>query len=293
MIPVNKSQKALIIILAMSTSIAGADEYAILYTNQVNNVDDIYLATPDGVHRNITKHSRKDSSPVLSPDGRFLLFTSERVGWWKIWKMDLLDKSVTQLTHSNSAEYAPCWSPDGREIAFVSSRDGNAEIYLMQSDGSNQRNISHTRTDDATPYWHDDGRIYFSSEIDGVLQIVSIAPKGSDRKVLTNGASSKLMPQVSPAGDAILYYSEIDNNVDIYYLDIAAGNAKRLTTDPLLDLRARWSPDGEQIVFERGDKRRNQHIFVMDRNGENQRKITTDGYNYSASFVADCTILCR
>ena len=281
------------IVLSFLMSVAAADEYAILYTNQVNNVDDIFLATPDGKHRNLTRHSRKDSSPVISPDGRFILFTSERVGWWKIWKMRLSDGSFTQLTSSSSAEYAPCWSPEGKQIAFVSSRDGNAEIYVMQSDGSNQHNISNSRSDETTPYWHDDGRIYFSSEVDGILQIVSVSPDGDDRKVLTSGGSSKFMPQVSPSGDSILYYAEVDNNVDIYRLNVADRSVQRLTTDPLLDMRARWSPDGDQIVFERGDKRRNQHIFVMDSDGTNQRQLTTDGYNYSASFVANCEFLCR
>ena len=269
-----------------------ASEFAVLYTQQVNNNDNIILALPDGERRTVTDHRRKDSSPEISPDGRHIVFASERVGWWKVWKMDLRDGSFTQLTNSSSAEYAPTWSPLGDRIAFVSSRDGDADIYVMNSDGSNLRNISDNNVADATPYWHSDDRIYYSSDVSGTLQIVSDTVEGNDLKLHSTDGIDKLMPQVSPSGDEILFYADVDGNSDVYALSTRGAGTRRLTTDPLLDIRARWSPDGEQIVFERGDKRRNQHIFVMDKDGGNQRQLTTRGYNYSASFVGNCEYLC-
>ena len=278
-------------IFALSAT-ANASEFAVLYTNQVNNVDDIYMVLPSGEHRKVTNNRRKDSSPVVSSNGRFIAFTSERVGWWKIWKLDLSDGSFTQLTDSTSAEYAPSWSPSGDQLAFVSSRDGDADIFVMDSDGSNLRNISNNQTDDASPYWHQDNRIYFSSSVDGTLQIVSVRIDGTNRQVHSSGSMDKLMPQVSPVRDEVLFYGEADGNTDIYVMSLSGDSIRRLTNDPLMDMRARWSPDGEQIVFERGDKRRNQHIYLMNRNGDGERKLTTSGYNYSAAFVGNCDYLC-
>ncbi|MCB9067684.1 MAG: PD40 domain-containing protein [Calditrichae bacterium] len=269
-----------------------AQNYPVLFTKQVNGTDNIFMITESG-ERQITDHSRKDSSPLISPDGKMLVFTSERVGWWKIWTMDVAQQSFTQLTNSGNAEYAPCWSPDGQQIAFVSTRDGNAEIYVMAKNGKNLRNISNNPTDDAFPFWGDDGMIYFSSEIDGVFQIVRMKPDGSAKEILAKSNENKLMPQLSPDRKSLLYYSDATGNNDIFTVNTDGSARRQLTKNPLGDIRPRWSPDGKTIVFERGDKRRNQHIFIMDANGENQKQLTFSDYNYAPSFVENCAVLCQ
>lgn len=110
-------------------------------------------------------------------------------------------------------------------------------------------------------------------------------PDGSDRQQLTQGKGDKLMPQTSTDGQSILYYGSQDGNMEIYVLDIDSKRTRRLTDNPLMDMRPRWSPDGEMVVFERGNKRDNHHIFMMDRDGNNERQLTTRHYNYAPSFV--------
>lgn len=283
--------KTAIVLLIFGFS-ALAQNYPVLFTKQVNGTDNIFMITETG-ERQITDHSRKDSSPLISPDGKMMVFTSERVGWWKIWTMDVAQQSFTQLTNSGNAEYAPCWSPDGEEIAFVSTRDGNAEIYVMAKNGTNLRNISQNSADDAFPFWGEDGNIYFSSGIDDVFQIVRMKPDGSAKEIIAKSNENKLMPQLSPDRKSLLYYSDAAGNNDIFIVDTDGSNRRQLTDDPLGDIRPRWSPDGKTIVFERGDKRRNQHIFIMDANGENQKQLTFSNYNYAPSFVENCVVLCQ
>ena len=264
----------------------------IVFTRQTKNVDDIYLISPGGGLRQITDDRRKDSSPRISPDGKHMVFTSERVGWWKIWLMDLQRNSFQQLTDSASAEYAPCWSPDGSRIAFVSSRDGNSEIYVMERDGAEVRNVTRRAGDDTMPHWHRDGKIYFSAKVDGIYQAAVIDAEGSNRKVLTTGDVNIFMPQPSPSGDRLLYYSDQGGNLDIYTAAMDGSDSRRLTEHPLLDIRPRWSPDGAAIVFERGDKKRSQHIYWMRADGSDVRQLTDSGYNYAPAFVENCQLLC-
>jgi len=289
------SQTATLAVLCVFAfgSAAEADKFSVLFTKQKSNNDNLYLALPNGQMREITNSSRKDSSPMVSPDGRYVVFASERVGWWKIWKLDLRDGSFTQLTDASGAEYAPCWSPSGDRIAFVSSRDGDAEIYVMNSDGSNLRNISNNDGSDSHPYWHSNSRIYYSQESGGTSQIVSDNPDASDLQIHTTGDDDKLMPQLSPSGDTLLFYSDMDGNYEIYTMSVDGGEVRRLTNNALFDIRARFSPDGQRIVFERGDKRRNHHIFMMDRDGGRQQQITLHDYNYAPVFVQNCEYLCR
>ncbi len=233
----------------------------------------------------LTNHIRKDSSPMVSPDGKKVVFTSERKGWWKIWIMDIDGKHVRQLTNNSSADYSPSWSPDGKTIIYTGTKDGNQEIYLMNPDGTNQRNMTNTRGDEVMPFWANDGFIYFSATVGNFYQIVRCKPDGSGREAITSDKGDKLMAQPSPDGRSILYYGNQEGNMEIYLYDTASKTSKRLTDHPLIDLRPRWLVDGTKIVFERGNKGNNHHIFMMNRDGSNLRKLTTRNYNYTPSFL--------
>jgi TolB protein len=266
--------------------------YSILFTKQKNRTDNIFLITSDGKTKQITDHRSKDSSPILSTDGKKMVFTSERVGWWKIWLMDVESKSYMQLTNASQAEYGPYFSPNGEKIVFVSDRDGNSEIYVMDLDGKNLINITNNKATDKEPFWANEGKIYYSSKEDGVYQIMSIKADGTDKKTLTNGKGNKHMPQLSPDGKKILFYSEKDGNPEIYTMIVGnEDDITRLTNNPLMDIRPRWSPDGKMIVFERGNKKDNQNIFIMDADGKNQKQLTFEDYNYAPSFVSNESIL--
>lgn len=276
--------KKLLILLIVSSHAVCAQRYEVLFTKQVNNNDNIYSINQEGSLKQITNDPRKDSSPMMSPDGTMMVFTSERKGWWKIWRMNLESGEFTQLTDAGSAEYSPSWSPDGGHIVFVSSRNGGSEIFTMTKDGNNIKQLS-TGGNNAMPSWASDDRIYYSSQINGVYQIMSIKPDGSDLSQLTAGKGDKLMPQRSPDNSAMLYYGNLHGNMEIYTMELTSGKTTRLTNDPLMDIRPKWSPDGSLIVFERGNKRNDQQIYLMNSDGSGQRALTKSGYNYAPSFV--------
>jgi len=71
----------------------------------------------------------------------------------------------------------------------------------------------------------------------------------------------------------IVFESKRAHNYDIYLLDLASGEEKRLTDHPAYDGEPSWSPDGQQIVFV-SNRDWNQEIYVMDRDGRNQRNLT-------------------
>ena len=236
------------------------------------------------VLKQVTNHPRKDSSPMMSPDGEFMVFTSERKGWWKIWRMNLESGEFKKLTDAGSAEYSPSWSPDGDQIVFVSSRNGGSEIFTMTKNGNAIKQIS-TGRNNTMPSWASNDRIYYSSQINGVYQIMSVKSNGSDQQQLTTGKGDKLMPQLSPDQRLMLYYGNLHGNMEIYKMELSSDRITRLTNDPLMDIRPKWSPDGSLIVFERGNKRNNQQIYLMNLDGSGQRALTKSGYNYAPSFA--------
>jgi TolB protein len=80
---------------------------------------------------------------------------------------------------------------------------------------------------------------------------------------------------VSPTpGGQLVYSKGADfDDFDIYTAHADGSSERRLTNSPGADVGARWSPDGEHIVFV-GYRDGNADLFVMDADGRNQRPLT-------------------
>ncbi|HEU5153864.1 MAG TPA: hypothetical protein VFU03_03995, partial [Gemmatimonadales bacterium] len=96
----------------------------------------------------------------LSPDGRWLVFDSDRRGNADIYRqrLDQPNAGPDQLTTDSANDYGPAVSPDGREIVFHSLRSGNRDLWVMSIDGSSPRQITHAPFDEYSGAWLPDGR---------------------------------------------------------------------------------------------------------------------------------------
>ena len=83
----------------------------------------LWLATCDGSSppRQLTRAEKKDSHPRWSPDGKWILFQSNRSGSSQLWAIQLSGGEAIQLTDVASEASTGIWSPDGRGLAFVSA----------------------------------------------------------------------------------------------------------------------------------------------------------------------------
>jgi Tol biopolymer transport system component len=61
---------------------------------------------------------------------------------------------------------------------------------------------------------------------------------------------------------------------DLYELSVEGGTARRLTSGPAWDSEARYSPDGETLVFS-SDRGGNRNLWFIDADGERPRALTT------------------
>ena len=83
---------------------------------------------------------------------------------------------------------------------------------------------------------------------------------------------------------SILFVSDRDWNSEIYIMDTDGNNPRNLSKNPNIDTNPSWSPDRQQIVFQRSsnakggkkDKKEggNNDIYVMDKDGQNLRQLT-------------------
>ena len=82
----------------------------------------IWLApTGQGEPRQLTNTPKKDKHPSWSPDGKHLLFESNRSGDNQLWVIDVGGGEARQLTALSTEASSGIWAPDGKSIAFVST----------------------------------------------------------------------------------------------------------------------------------------------------------------------------
>ncbi|WP_210489308.1 TolB family protein [Rufibacter aurantiacus] len=70
-----------------------------------------------GTPTNITQRPGYDNQPSFTPDGKSILFTSQRDGQQTdIFQYTLAGKKTVQLTNTPEAEYSPLVTPDGKSF---------------------------------------------------------------------------------------------------------------------------------------------------------------------------------
>lgn len=194
-------------------------------------------------------------------------------------------------------EFDGAWAPDGRHIVYRDSRRGineNDEIYIAKADGSSARNLSRNPANDWGPDWSPDGEaIVFNSDRDGgVMAGYLVSPDGSNLRRIRADVWIEYSA-FSPDGTKIVFMGHAAGDYDIYVADLASGKATQLTRTPGSDGWPVWSPDGSMIAFssERddcqhaaanaacwvlGELDEHHDIWVMDSDGGNQRRVTSE-----------------
>lgn len=126
-------------------------------------------ATPEQLRRlTYEGATHSDLFPSFSPDGKQIVFSSNRDNDYEIYLMDWDGSNQVRVTYSPGIDRHPVFSPDCKLIAFTSNRDGNYEIYVMGRDGSNPRRITNHPERDDYCTWHPNGKqLVMVSERDG------------------------------------------------------------------------------------------------------------------------------
>ncbi len=152
--------------------------------------DDVYTIHADGTGlTRLTSGAGNNDYPSYSPDGRKIVFISDRTGAEQIWVMNADGSHQTQLTHSGvNDDEVPEWSPDGRRIAYQEGDPPNGRILVMNADGTGSRQLTSGPGSDFGPAWSPDGR-----------QIAFVRNLGGgDRSVWLMGATGSDVHRVLP-----------------------------------------------------------------------------------------------
>ncbi|MCA9685755.1 MAG: PD40 domain-containing protein, partial [Myxococcales bacterium] len=85
-------------------------------------------------HRRITADRAQDNSPEWSPDGRWLLFSSDRSGVYNIYAYELASGEIRQVSNVLGGAFEPALSHDGKQLAYIGYSSMGYDLWSMDFD---------------------------------------------------------------------------------------------------------------------------------------------------------------
>jgi TolB protein len=224
--------------------------------------------------------------PACSPDGRRIVFASTRDGDPEIYVMNAAGSRAQRLTSTPGRDAHPSWSPDGKTIAFQSPRlEGHTRIFLMDADGSHQRPLTNNRGFCGVPSWSPDGKQIAFQCTDDVSrtktgspwQLFIVETSGGEPRRLVQSTANDQVPNWSPDGRRIIFYSDRSGIDQLYVISPNGGEPSQLTRGTTASRVASWAPDGKTVLFQSGVDGGTSDIFRMPIDGGGVTKLTALG----------------
>jgi Tol biopolymer transport system component len=232
--------------------------------------------------RQLTYDGLRSGEGYFSPDGRWLIFQSEREPnnpFYQIYLLDLETGDTTRLSPGTGKTTCAFFRPDSDEVLFSSTHhdpealekqreelefrasgqtrryswdyDERMEVYLAKRDGTGLRRLTRSQGYDAEASFSPDGtKIVFTS-----LRHAYPPEK------LTPGELPQLELDPSHFGE-------------IYIMNADGSDPRRLTFAPGYDGGPFFSPDGERIVWRRFNEKGLADVYTMNLDGSEQRRLT-------------------
>lgn len=230
---------------------------------------DIYMQEGIGTEaRQLTVHPALDYDGVFSPDGRWVVFSSERTGDASLFVLDLERGGEPRLlVRGLGMQDQATISPDAGTLVFVSTHGGDADLYSLPflpqetQEIEAAQNLTRHPGGDFRPAFSPDGEwIAFSSDRDGAPYRLPTIPfaiqkdgdvylmnaGGGDVERVTDAPGWDGSPSWSPGGESLLFYSErgVGGSYQVHSLELASGEITAVTPEAVPALSPALHPDG-------------------------------------------------
>lgn len=190
--------------------------------------------------------TRLDHSPQFSPDGKKIVFISNRSGREAIWVCDSDGANAVQL-ESDYRSGTPRWSPDGRYIAFDSRKEDTSDIYVVSAEGGTPRRLTWEASNELMPSWSRDGKwIYFCLSSSGSYEIWKVPAEGGQCVQVTKNGGFEAFE--SPDAKFI-YYTKGRGPGGFYKLPVEGGEEIEIPQLANAGNWRYWAVGNEGIYF--------------------------------------------
>ena len=231
-----------------------APDGRLIYVSDHSGKRDLWSINADGTGlKQITDGSHRDHSPVVSPDGRYIVFQSAGAITNNIWRVDIDGRNLKRLTYGNYDD-EPIFTPDGKWIVYRSEEGRLPKLRKVSIDGG----VTVLLTDEFAqhPAFSPDGKMivyYRMNQQQRDQRHLVFIPAEGGAPITTLPAPKNFGPVVrwTPTGDSLSYR---DNTLtSIWQLPLDG-----TPPSPLLQLRNQllstfcYSQDGRRLAYSSG-----------------------------------------
>lgn len=248
----------------------------------IRNRDIAIFDIRTGIVVNLTHHSGHDDAPQWSPDNSQIAFLSTRNGPFNsIYIMDMYGRNLQRVTFIETIIWDFSWSPDGSHILYQIQEAGETTLVVVdlssgQSwpvfsfDTSQQQETSVERRWIAQRIWSSDGQwIYVTVVFDGQWSTYRVSVQQLEEPNLIWQHNEQIIAQHD--GRYFIAYE----GGDVVVWDNVMQTAQLLFSRSNLILLPLWSPNGESIIYVRGESGQLHELHIVNRDGTNERLLAT------------------
>ncbi len=237
----------------------------IVYSSNASGKQDIWIVNADGTgQRQLTDNAGLNLYPAVSPDGRTIVFVSDRAdAGTHLWKMDINGGNLKQLTGGMHEQY-PQFSPDGRWVVYTSGNAGKPTIWKISIDGGEAMQL--TDKFSKLPVVSPDGKqitCYYWEENPNTSFGNAVIPFEGGAPVKTFNLPGATVRWASD-GRALIYIETRGGVSNLWSQPLDGGPPKKITdwkSDRIFDFM--WSADGKRLALSRGDVT-NDVVLISD-----------------------------
>ncbi len=241
-----------------TSGVCWTSDHNLIYSSHLNGQIHLWTMKDDGTAaRPLTSEASRNEFPDVTPDGRFVVFCSNRSGTVNIWRMDLKGRNLVQLTRGD-LDLDPICTPDNRWVIFSSNPLKRRSLWKIPIQGGTPQPVTDKITE--FPTLSPDGRwIACSYRQDNNSTSSTVALLD-----LASGKIGNLMPDIPslpwrlmrwhPDGNSLYYAVNRGGAFSIWQQPIQSGRSRLIAefkTDRIFSLA--WSRDGKYLTYSRGN----------------------------------------
>jgi dipeptidyl aminopeptidase/acylaminoacyl peptidase len=206
-------------------------------------------------------HFDEDGSITFSPDGRSIVFVSNREGKDKemmstnrdVWQVPITGGELKKITTNPAADQQPAFSPDGKLLAIKSQRRAGFESdrwYLDLYDQATHMKRTLFESPDLSvdefALSADGHTIFFTADEKGSVNLYSVPVTGGAPKLITKGGT---ISQIHAGPDFLIYSKSTFNSPpDLFRISPDGSGAKQLTNENASWLNQVATPQPESLT---------------------------------------------
>ncbi len=252
-------------------TVAWTPDGRVVFGSNESSMLDLWIMDADGNNRRqLTSNAGRNLGPVVSSDGRYIVFTSTRGGAGAVWRMNLDGSSPRQLS-PGKGEGSPTISPDGKWVLYSTPGAAKPTVWKVSIEGGSP--VELTSRVALNPMVSPDGKFIayiYADSYDAFAppNRIAIIPFEGGEPIKTlafrEGSRTQTLAQWSPDGKAIYYTSTLNNVTNIWSQSVDGSEPKQLTQfkDSLMNGFA-WTRDGKTLVCTRGTSTRDA-VLISD-----------------------------